>query len=378
MSNEYYDLYTTERTSLQQYSEQLTCKINNQAELLDLAQDIETLIERRDSLLALYKTLKEDGYKSNNKLPKTELAIEKLKNVNLTMYLNKTAAEEAGVYKQLQQLMKAFSKLVEAEQLEQKPVELYNKKSFLVETCTFMLRNLEKVSVFYILRKLLPKDYISGNTRFVDKWLIGHLFLALLYVFIAGSDKAPNWLKYTLLIYGCVRMFEVSIYQLNVILVHPYNTSNYSLDSYRRMTIALIHNFFEFIFWFAGTFVTMQFINGASTPLALYTSFVHMVTYNIDLDSSSKGSILAVVILQFQALIGVFMTMLSFARFISLFPQPGTQDKNEQVEDENYNKLMKVMEDNQAHILKTNEKIEQLTAEQRDLSERLDRQGVTQ
>ncbi|MER1984463.1 MAG: hypothetical protein ABS948_01095 [Solibacillus sp.] len=375
MQNEYFELYRTERASLQAYSEQLLSRINCKCELAELQTDIHMLLERRDSLLALYEKLRAAGYASNNKLAQTDLIVEKLKNLDLTVQLQNQGVTDADVYEQMQQLVTVLFSLVQAEQLEWAP---YNKKSFLVDTWTFLLRNLEKVSVFYVVRKLLPKEYVAGNTRFVDKWLIGHLLLALIFVFAAGAESVPTWLKYTLLIYGCVRMFEVSIYQLNVILVHPYVTSNYSLASYRRMTIALIHNFFEFIFWFAGTFVTMQFINDASAPLAFYTSFIHMVTYSFDTDDS-KLSVITVAILQFQALIGVFMTMLSFARFVSLFPQPASKDPKEQeAEDERYNEILEVMRDNNAHILAANEQITKLADEQRDLMDRLDRQGVVQ
>lgn len=200
---------------------------------------------------------------------------------------------------------------------------------FLVNLWTIILQVLERISVFDVIRRYIAPKQTSGNYRFVDYWLVLHTFLAVIYVVIAGIEQVPSWIKYTLLVYSCLRMFEILVYQLNVILVHPYNTKNYSLNSYRRMTIALLHNFFEIIFWFAGTFITLQFITNASVPLAVYTSFTHMVTYSMDLDES-KWSMMAIFILQFQAVIGVFMTVLSLARFISLFPQPASMDPLEQ------------------------------------------------
>lgn len=200
---------------------------------------------------------------------------------------------------------------------------------FLVNLWTMILQLLERVSVFDVIRRYIAPEKTKGNYRFVDYWLVLHTFLAIVYVVIAGIEQVPSWIKYTLLVYSCLRMFEILVYQLNVILVHPYNTKNYSLNSYRRMTIALLHNFFEIIFWFAGTFITLQFITDATVPLAVYTSFTHMVTYSMDLDES-KWSMAAIFILQFQAIIGVFMTVLSLARFISLFPQPASMDPLEQ------------------------------------------------
>lgn len=205
----------------------------------------------------------------------------------------------------------------------------WKKQPFLVELWSNGLRFLEKISLFYIIRRYILPNYTKGNYRFVDSWLFCHTWLAFLYVILATIDSVPISIKYVLLIYGCLRMFEILIYQLNVILVHPYNNASYSLHSYRRMTIALIHNFFEIVFWFAGTYMTLHFLTNSDFTMAIYKSFIHMVAYSMEIDES-KWSLIAVFILQFQALIGMFMTVLSLARFISLFPQPSSKDINEQ------------------------------------------------
>lgn len=274
-----------------------------------------------ESLFEEYQLLIEVGYESNQNLLLMKESVQQLT-------LKK---DEGGGHCPKH----ALTLIVQSMELErflnklQVTKPMTNKKPFLVELWTGALQFLEKISLFYIIRNFLLKDYTKGNYRFVDRWIVLHTILAIFYVVLAGMEAVPNWLKYTLLIYGCLRMFEILIYQLNVILVHPYNNANYSLSSYRRMTIALIHNFFEIIFWFAGTFMTLQFITDATVPMALYTSFIHMVTYSMELDES-KWSFIAVLVLQFQALIGVFMTVLSLARFISLFPQPASTDPHEQ------------------------------------------------
>lgn len=201
--------------------------------------------------------------------------------------------------------------------------------SFLVNSWTIILQFLEKLSLFYVIRTYIAPNATKGSHRFVDYWLLIHTILAVVYVIVAALEQVPTSIKYIFLAYSCLRMFEILVYQLNVILVHPYNTKNYSLNSYRRMTIALLHNFFEIIFWFAGTFIALKFLTDTSVPLAVYTSFTHMVTYSMDLEES-KWSLVAILIMQFQAVIGVFMTVLSLARFVSLFPQPMSMDPAEQ------------------------------------------------
>lgn len=228
-------------------------------------------------------------------------------------------------------------------------------KSFLVPLWTCLLTALEKFSLFYIIRRFLFPKYTKGNYFFVDSWLVGHTILALLFVIFSGLDSISNTVKYALLIYGCLRVFEIFIYQLNVILIHPYNNADYSLHSYRRMTIALIHNFFEIVFWFAGTYVTLHFLTNVDATTAVYRSFTHMVTYTMDIDEK-KWSVLAVFILQFQGLIGVFMTILSLARFISLLPQPRSQAEIEQeANDQKYAKILKELDELQRRMQTTNQ-----------------------
>lgn len=204
-------------------------------------------------------------------------------------------------------------------------LKMKNKDSFIVELWTRVLKNLEKISLFYLVRNKVMPNYSKGNYRFVDQWILTHTVLSLIYLFCAYFEAVPISIKYVLLVYGLFRVFEIFIYQLNVILVHPYNQNNYTIYSYRRMTIVLIHNFFEIIFWFAGTYLVMHFIEKMDLSVAIYQSFIHMISYSFNIEKTN-WSLVAIIILQFQALIGLFMTLLSLARFISLFPRPFSKD----------------------------------------------------
>lgn len=225
-----------------------------------------------------------------------------------------------------------------------------NKEPYLVAMWTAILKFLEKISVFYIVRNYILPNYTTRNYRFVDNWLVFHTLLSILFVVISYMDSVSIGIKYILVGYGSLRIFEIFIYQLNVLLVHPYQTTSYTLHSYRRMTIALIHNFFEIVFWFAGTYITFQFINGIDPGYAVYHSFTHMVTYSLDIDSK-QWPLLALIVLQGQALVGVFMTVISLARFISLFPQPQSTDSNEQhVDGFEYSELKKDLDEIKEHL----------------------------
>lgn len=244
--------------------------------------------------------------------------------------------------------------------------EKKKEESFLVASWVSTLKFLEKVSLFYVVRRCIFKEEIKKEDEsleqieqdnlveiekltirkkriFVDTWLLLHTLLPLIFIFISYSENVNINIKYAFIIYGSLRIFEILIYQLNVMLVHPYESQNYTLISYRRMTIALIHNFFEIVFWFAGTYLTFKFISDMTPIDAIYSSFTHMVTYSLNIDKS-KWPIIALVVLQSQALMGVFMTVISLARFVSLFPQPKSMNENEVETKETLHSAMQLQE----------------------------------
>ncbi|MER1957430.1 MAG: hypothetical protein ABS942_08615 [Solibacillus sp.] len=327
--------------------------------------DLKSLKQDWCELKNHYEALMQEGFAANSAFQNATKAAEQVFHV---MFLENLKNDDLSSIQLLETYLKQLNiylKTVKLDLTKKNP-----KRPFLVDLWTWTLQKLEMLSVFYLIRNLFFPEYTKGNFRFVDAWLFGHTALAIIYVFIANVASVPNAFKYTFLVYGCLRMFEILIYQLNVILVHPYKTENYSLNSYRRMTIALIHNFIEIIFWFAGTFVTLQFITDSTVPLAVYTSFTHMVTYSMELDDS-KWTVLAIFILQFQAVIGVFMTVLSLARFVSLFPQPASTDVKEQEANEvRHAKLMEeinylkfAVENNSTRIAKNKQEIDQIQRE---------------
>lgn len=207
-------------------------------------------------------------------------------------------------------------------------------RSFLVPMWELALTWLEKVSFFYLLRWKFPVT--TRKYWFVDTWVFGHLIISIASVYLVSYGSTPQLLAKIIAVYGFMRVFEIFIYQLNVLLVHPFrkeSVSTYTLLSYRRMTVALIHNFFEIIFWFATTYVAFQFtfehsLEKLNPIIIIYYSFLAMVSYTSNLDKSG-WTLFATSILHVQAIIGLFMTVLSFARFITLLPKAETMDELE-------------------------------------------------
>jgi len=205
------------------------------------------------------------------------------------------------------------------------------KKTFIVQFWAVIFGALGKLSLFNVVRLMFPKQ-ITG--RFVDGWVLTHLLLAIISVPLALNVNS-YYLQIGIAVFAFSRVFEIVIYQTNVLIFDEYraklNGNKYALHGYRRIVILRLHNYFEIIFWFATQYILFNQLFGFTVPEsntsffgAVYTSFVVMTSfgfYNI-----IPHSVFAYTIVIGQAMIGLFMTLLSLARFISLIPTPDTMD----------------------------------------------------
>ena len=203
--------------------------------------------------------------------------------------------------------------------------------SFIVEFWSSTFSFLAKISIFSLVRKLFPS---AISARFVDIWVLCNLALSMVAIFVAAYSRYPIF-GYLFMGYGFLRAFEIVVYQTNVLLFDEYRVikagGEYYLEGYRRIVLLLLHNYFEIIFWLACTYTVMstdfehKWQSGAGTVLGgIYSSFITMTTFG-DFDLMPKTSMAAFVLL-FHASVGLFMTLLSLARFISLIPAPKTLD----------------------------------------------------
>lgn len=200
-------------------------------------------------------------------------------------------------------------------------------RSFIVSFWARIFEILGKISVFTLVRRLLKKPITE---RFVDGWVLGHL-VGSIAALLAAALLEQRWLSYLLAGYGFFRTCEIVIYQANVMLFDEFRANRaeqeYFLESYRRVVLLLIHNYFEIIFWLACTYTVFaaqydhKFRSGVGTVLGgVYSSFITMTTFG-DFDLLPQTN-LSAIILMFHATVGLFMTLLSLARFIALLPIP--------------------------------------------------------
>jgi hypothetical protein len=225
--------------------------------------------------------------------------------------------------------------------------------SLIVDLWKKIFHLLRYISIFQYLR-MIPR--LKGSHLFVEVWVIINSLLPFLCMFLIQKIHISQFLYWSILIYSFIRVLEITVYQINVLLFDPYQTSNYSVKSYRRLVILLLHNYFEVILWFATSYMVLSRLFEVVIPKGtmidtILFSFVTMVSFGSNSLNSIQNTGQFIIFL--QAIIGLFMTIISLARFIGLLPKPNSTDQIE-------NKENKDIEDLSNEIKELKEKIERL------------------
>jgi len=164
---------------------------------------------------------------------------------------------------------------------------------------------------------------------------MGHTFLALGAALLAQSGT-HQVLLVVLVVYGALRVLEIIVTQVNVLLFDEWRAHRasrpYALRGYRRLLLLLLHNYAEVIFWFmaaiftlsAGSCLTLEHVGFSVAFRAALLSMVSFSSDSIEPTSRCAGVFLAA-----QSLVGVFMTLLTLARFLALMPTPASLDPTE-------------------------------------------------
>lgn len=209
-----------------------------------------------------------------------------------------------------------------------------NKKSISVEFWNGVFGLLSFISIFWLIKKLIKNKSSNWWYDFVDIWVLSNLVLSITSVFLIKLLNF-SFLNELLIIYGLLRVFEIIIYQINVLLFDEYRARKsgkiYQIRGYRRMIINLFTNFFEITFWFASTYaVYLTSISDQEMSIAhlIYSSFSTITTFGIsELTIKNETGLF---ILWFQSIAGLLMTLLSISRFIGLLPRVESLDEFEE------------------------------------------------
>lgn len=214
--------------------------------------------------------------------------------------------------------------------LERKMIMVKKNSSggFMIDFWDRIFNFLSKISIFHIIRKF-KKD---TSYTFVDAWVLGNLIAAVLSTVLGYyiGSKA-NWLMYIIIGYGMLRVFEVVVYQLNVLFFHPYRAAKtgkpYKIKSPTRMVILLLHNYVEVMFWYAGIIIALISINNASMTFAwgeyIRSSVLCVATFDSGAIAEVVGELYPRLsnVIFLQVVTGLIMTIVSLARFIGLMPE---------------------------------------------------------
>jgi len=197
-------------------------------------------------------------------------------------------------------------------------------KSFTVCVWKTVLGALCKLSLFNAIRCLLG---LKSSYLFVDAWVWVHFLASPMVLLAICFLPCPHWLKHVFICYGLYRVYEVVIYQANLLLFSR------RVLSYRRLAIHLFQNYVEIIFWFAITYFNLNRafqISGSGLDSffqSLNLSFVTMTTFGQT--KISPIGMLGEGLILLQSAIGLYMALLVLQRFISILPNPETTDLGE-------------------------------------------------
>lgn len=198
--------------------------------------------------------------------------------------------------------------------------------SFLVDMWEFIFRVLSYISIFYVIRKIKNKM----TYRFVDFWVIGNfLFSIISSILIFYLHENFLYVMIVLSIYGSLRVFEVIVYQVNVVFFDPYRAYKaelpYKIKSIRRMILALFHNYVEIMFWFTAIMLTIakaSHISITATWFEYVTSTILCVTIfdRSGLENIIGDNLFLTQLAFLEIVSGLIMTIISIARFIGILP----------------------------------------------------------
>lgn len=177
---------------------------------------------------------------------------------------------------------------------------------------------LESILPFNLARKCIKKNIKD----FSEKWVVIHTILSVLAA-VVTSQMDSVVISKILVIYAMVRIFEIIIYQINVLIFHPYRAmvlegaDEYILQNPYRSVVLLGHNLVEIIFWFTAV---LGYIQTIRIPLiqALMENTIRIFTFNYERIPGQPTELQYVIFA--EVLCGVILVIISLAKFIGELP----------------------------------------------------------
>lgn len=130
--------------------------------------------------------------------------------------------------------------------------EYFWNKSFIVEFWETIFRILSKISIFSLIREIgaVNKNGVNifKSYRFVDIWVLSNLVISIISpTILYYLNPKYKIVFYIICAYSIERIFEIIVYQVNVLLFDGYRKrkkgNNYEIYSVTRMVICLLQNY---------------------------------------------------------------------------------------------------------------------------------------
>ena len=167
----------------------------------------------------------------------------------------------------------------------------------------------------------MQKTLLPDNYFVVDAWVLSCLCFS-----VVGYLVSFVFNNMWFLLIPAVRIFDIVTYLLIVTL------GTTEIRSSRRLLILLMCNYLETIFWFAACysiFAAHQLLQASGPPhIALLRESIMLMVANWS-GSFTHLTRAAWVVVTIQDLLGLLMTIIIGARFISLLPRRASTDANE-------------------------------------------------
>jgi hypothetical protein len=217
-------------------------------------------------------------------------------------------------------------------------------EGFLVNAVGAMFQALRALSPLSILNWLVLRHFGRGvRVAAVDIWIILNFLAALAAgLAVALERPVPAAIAIAVGAWAAWRLYEIVIVQINVLLFDPYfhrkrflagkEPEPYKLRGRYRLVVALMANFIEIALWYAAAYYHLHNLGQlefeganpeglAGLALLFQQCLRALVTFDVSQFVAASGT-LAFVLVILQSFIGMFMTIVMLARFVSLLPAP--------------------------------------------------------
>lgn len=182
--------------------------------------------------------------------------------------------------------------------------------------------SLDEQEKYFKKHKPLTHTYL-----FPELWVIGNAIFGMIVYCLMACKMLPDFIGGVCVVLGCLRMFEILVYHINVMLFDPIINSqnNYAIKSATRMLILLLINMLEYVLYFS---IVYLFFIPENLDISYWQIFSMSVSafMNIDMPSIIESPNAIMILVRFESVLGVFMNLICIARVIGMLPSVRTKD----------------------------------------------------